>query len=206
MTIKKIKVILLVSFFVLSVSCIAVWKICFNSSLFSGTIKHSDPRHKNYTYAELNKILYCGMTKQEVIKKFGKPFYDSQDYFAYMVDINIIASHKNDAEYIGGFSIIFDKEEKVAQWDVAYAYNVAKPNPKIDKEAFERYKKSATGGDPKAQCNLGMCYFNGEYVAKDDKEAAKWFAKAAAQGDARADAMLDSLNLRKWIEDRPAQK
>ncbi|MHB9139628.1 MAG: tetratricopeptide repeat protein, partial [Victivallaceae bacterium] len=109
-------------------------------------------------------------------------------------------SHKTDAEFICGFSIIFDKAGKVIQWDPAYTRNVAKPNPKIDKEAFERYKKSATEGDPKAQCNLGMCYFNGEYTVKDDKEAAKWLAKAASQGDARAGAMLDSLNLRKLVE------
>ena len=34
--------------------------------------------------------------------------------------------------------------------------------------------------------NLGICYNNGEGVAKDATEAVKWYRKAAEQGDARA--------------------
>jgi TPR repeat protein len=45
-----------------------------------------------------------------------------------------------------------------------------------------------TNGDARggAQYNLGICYANGEGVAKDQVKAAKWYRKAAEQNHAKA--------------------
>lgn len=37
-----------------------------------------------------------------------------------------------------------------------------------------------------AQCNLGACYENGDWVEKNLEEAVKWYTKAANQGYAKA--------------------
>lgn len=43
-------------------------------------------------------------------------------------------------------------------------------------------EKKALSGDVIAQNNLGVCYSEGNGVAKDNKEALKWYLKAANQG------------------------
>jgi TPR repeat protein len=50
--------------------------------------------------------------------------------------------------------------------------------------------KEAEAGDPVAQCNLGVCYENGQGVSKDEKEAVKWYTKSADQGNRRAQCNL----------------
>ena len=51
-------------------------------------------------------------------------------------------------------------------------------------EAIKWYvKKAAEQGSLMAQNYLGVCYYNGEGVAKNLSEAAKWFIKAAEQGN-----------------------
>lgn len=37
----------------------------------------------------------------------------------------------------------------------------------------------AKQGDPKAQFNLGLCYYNGTGIEQDYKKTVKWFLKAA---------------------------
>ena len=51
-------------------------------------------------------------------------------------------------------------------------------------------KSSAEKGDARAQNSLGICYGNGQGVAKDEVEAAKWFRKAAEQNCASAQCSL----------------
>jgi TPR repeat protein len=51
---------------------------------------------------------------------------------------------------------------------------------------FNETKARAERGDAKAQYNLGVCYKNGEGVAKDKVEAVKWYRKAAEQGSIAA--------------------
>jgi TPR repeat protein len=47
-------------------------------------------------------------------------------------------------------------------------------------------QKAAEQGDAEAQYNLGVCYANGQGVAKDEAEAVKWYRKAAEQNLALA--------------------
>ena len=51
---------------------------------------------------------------------------------------------------------------------------------------FESYKAQADKGNRVAQYNLGLCYHNGDGVAKDLVQAVSWWRKAAEQGDALA--------------------
>ena len=53
-------------------------------------------------------------------------------------------------------------------------------------EAVKWYRKAAEQGLATAQCNLGICYRNGDGVTQDYYEAVKWYRKAAEQGLARA--------------------
>src|SRR5690606_38491592 len=48
------------------------------------------------------------------------------------------------------------------------------------------YERLAAQGDPVAQNNLGVMYFQGRGVEADDARAMEWFRRAAAQGLAGA--------------------
>lgn len=51
---------------------------------------------------------------------------------------------------------------------------------------FNEAKLKAQKGDPKAQFELGVCYFYGKGVSENEEEAVKWWRKAANQGLAEA--------------------
>ena len=55
---------------------------------------------------------------------------------------------------------------------------------------FLAVEVKAKQGNAGAQFMLGLCYANGEGVAKDYVEGMKWYRKAAEQGDAVAQFML----------------
>ena len=52
---------------------------------------------------------------------------------------------------------------------------------------------AANQGYATAQCNLGVCYYNGEGVTQNKAEAARLFKLAAAQGDENAKNALKKL-------------
>lgn len=53
--------------------------------------------------------------------------------------------------------------------------------------SIEDYIKKAEDGSVKAQCTLGMFYYNGDYgVERDYSRAFEWFSKAAQQNNAFA--------------------
>ena len=58
------------------------------------------------------------------------------------------------------------------------------------KASFEETKGRAENGDVEAQYDLGVCYLEGNGVAKDSIEAVKWFRRAAEQGYAKAQRSL----------------
>jgi len=62
--------------------------------------------------------------------------------------------------------------------------------PRDSSEAVKWYRKAAERGHPKAQYNLGNCYYNGDGVSKDAAEAVRWYRKAAEQGSAKAQFTL----------------
>lgn len=52
--------------------------------------------------------------------------------------------------------------------------------------AFNSFFQAAELGDDTAQCNLAVCYFNGNGVQRNYTEAFKWYSKAAEQGNYQA--------------------
>jgi TPR repeat protein len=64
-------------------------------------------------------------------------------------------------------------------------------------ETFKRFRKAAELGEAKAQCNLGVSYYNGDGVAVDKAQAIKWFRKSAEQGNAKAERNLDRIGANK---------
>ena len=61
----------------------------------------------------------------------------------------------------------------------------------MDKEkGITLIRRSAEQGVAIAQCNLGVCYDNGEGVSQDYAQAVYWWRKAAEQGDAAAQSNL----------------
>ena len=97
------------------------------------------------------------------------------------------------------------------RWIVAVILGLLAGCSDSPKNTFEGYKARAERGDPVAQFNLGVCYHNGEGVAKDQVQAVKWFRKAADQGRASAQFNLavcyhngegvakDQVEAVKWI-------
>jgi TPR repeat protein len=57
-------------------------------------------------------------------------------------------------------------------------------------KAVEWFTLSANQGDARAQCNLGLCYYNGTGIAQDKTKAVEWFTLSAKQGDAQAQCCL----------------
>ena len=65
-------------------------------------------------------------------------------------------------------------------------------------QAFALYKAAAEYGLPRAQTNLGMMFFLGEFVGKDYEKAAAWFKKAALRHDPVAHYNLACLYYHGW--------
>src|SRR6266481_4879312 len=65
-----------------------------------------------------------------------------------------------------------------------------------DRKQLEEVKAKAEAGDADSEYRLGLCYYNGEGVAKDFSEAVKWFRKSAEQGFAQAQGYLGRCYLR----------
>ena len=62
----------------------------------------------------------------------------------------------------------------------------AKEQLSQDSISADKYREAAEQGDAEAQCNLGLCYYNGWGVKQDYTQAVYWYRKAAEQGNAKA--------------------
>lgn len=67
------------------------------------------------------------------------------------------------------------------QWRIGNFY---KDTEKNYEEAFKWYKKSAEQGNPRAENNIGNCYFRGRGVETNYEEAFRYYKKSAKQGNA----------------------
>ena len=63
----------------------------------------------------------------------------------------------------------------------AFFVSVCKAS-KITPDSLAHLQQLAGQGNAPAQCNLGICYYNGNGVTKDYTQAVSWFRKAAGQG------------------------
>ena len=54
-------------------------------------------------------------------------------------------------------------------------------------------EKAAKGGNAVAQYQVGLCYYNGDGIAKDEANAAKWFLKSMKSGYLEARKMFYSF-------------
>ncbi|HLJ48233.1 MAG TPA: tetratricopeptide repeat protein [Bryobacteraceae bacterium] len=59
--------------------------------------------------------------------------------------------------------------------------------------AFNEWKPIADSGDPNAQFNIGLMYFDGKGVPQDFEKAVEWFRRAANQGYAKAQKNLGEM-------------
>lgn len=66
-------------------------------------------------------------------------------------------------------------------------------NKKDYKTAYEKWKPLAEKGDPAAQYQFGVRYYEGNGVAKDYEVAFKWYQLAAEQGETRAQLNLGGM-------------
>ena len=60
-------------------------------------------------------------------------------------------------------------------------------------KAFNEWKPIADEGDPNAQFNIGLLYYDGKGVPQDYQQAADWFRRAADQGYAKAQQNLGEM-------------
>ena len=61
---------------------------------------------------------------------------------------------------------------------------------KVTEEELKAFRRDAARGNAEAQYNLGLCYMDGNGIAKNMTEAVKWFRKASEQGLAKAQLNL----------------
>lgn len=71
--------------------------------------------------------------------------------------------------------------------------NLLPPELQDHKQAYQRFKKSASKGWEWSQEQLGQMYEKGEGVAKDLKKASYWYTKAADKGLPFAQQKLQEL-------------
>ena len=57
---------------------------------------------------------------------------------------------------------------------------------RLHQRAAELYQAAAAQGHAKAQCNLALCYHQGNSVKQSSQRAVELYQAAAAQGDANA--------------------
>ena len=75
-----------------------------------------------------------------------------------------------------------DLGDLVSAYQFAKSILNAKNSTGDEQEAVIYLMKAAEGGNPQAQCDLGMLYYQGRCVTKDQANAAKWFTQAAIAG------------------------
>lgn len=86
-----------------------------------------------------------------------------------------------------------------AQYQISHLYQFGQGVTKDHTEALNWLKRSAQGGNAKAQYSLGNSYDSGARgLPKDDAEAAKWYRRAGDQGHAPAQLALGSLYQWGW--------
>src|SRR6266542_2119424 len=67
---------------------------------------------------------------------------------------------------------------------------LAAQQTKADQRPLKEVRAKAEAGDAESEVELGVCYEDGEGVAKDQVEAVKWYRKAAEQNDAEGQLYL----------------
>ena len=53
----------------------------------------------------------------------------------------------------------------------------------LENEFFNQFLNDAKDGNALAQYNVGICYYNGEYVEQNYEKAVSWFTKSAKNGN-----------------------
>ena len=79
-----------------------------------------------------------------------------------------------------------EQEKKEAEQKTLFEQGKKHYKNREYKEVAECFQKAAEQGLAQAQCNLGVCYEEGQGVKKDEQKAVEWYQKAADQGDAQA--------------------
>jgi TPR repeat protein len=74
------------------------------------------------------------------------------------------------------------KGDRIAQFNVGWAYMEGEGIEQNDEKAIEWYRRSADQGYMLAEYNMGWMYDRGRGVPKDEKIAVEWYIKAANQG------------------------
>ena len=100
----------------------------------------------------------------------------------------IFASPKKEAEKTADLHKEFPNafpEDVIEKENMAKRYFEKATEHSLKKEyteAVKWFRKAADMGEPNAQYNLGICYYNGQGVKQNFEEAVKWLKKAAEQG------------------------
>lgn len=101
----------------------------------------------------------------------------------YQIDMVLQSENKVTESNVDEYKINENLVEWTQKGNILY-------NRKDYKYAVEWYTKAAEQGYAEAQCNLGICYYNGDGVNQSYEKAVEWYTKAANQGDARAQCYL----------------
>ena len=80
-----------------------------------------------------------------------------------------------------------------AQFNLGYAYYLAKGIDNDYSKAVKWFRKSAEQGNSQAEYHLGFMYYMAYGVERDYNEALKWYRKSAEQGNSEGQMMLGTM-------------
>ena len=95
---------------------------------------------------------------------------------------NLSKDGKNKVKKLDEF-IETDEKKGDLEFKSALVINRNEAEKFYNEEAFKWYYKSAVNGNEKAQCIVGMYFFEGKFVKQDYDEAFKWFLKSAIMAE-----------------------
>ncbi|MDZ7796376.1 MAG: tetratricopeptide repeat protein [Candidatus Marinimicrobia bacterium] len=86
-----------------------------------------------------------------------------------------------------------EDDNSEAQFYLGHFYQHGVGVEKNAGNALDWYRRSATGGYPRAQNKMGMIYYSGSGAEQDHASAVKWFTHSAKAGDDQAQYMLGKI-------------
>jgi len=160
----------------------------------SETILSAQPiKSEANTKEPLERLIFLGMTKNQVKEVLGTPYYDGGTYFKYSDSTTVRFNSEERVSSIDGSAYeMFASSPKTldSKYEFYLHKDCGKGITKDFENAFSFFEKLGNEGNHNAQFMLAECYFHGEGVRKNPEEAVKWYKKSADQGNSNAQDML----------------
>ncbi len=211
MTTKRLRKLLFVSGFVLTVAYI------LTATLTEASIRHQPTVTTGSgadAYGFSAEVRETGLDAQRF--REAQTALQDENYFGAALPLRLLSEQGHrEAQFLmgiaysNGLGVHVDMGQAVhwyrraavqghmeAQYNLGVAYSMGSGVALDASQAAGWYRKAALQGSTDAQFNLGLLYAQGEGVNRDMLEAAKWWYQAAVHGDAAAQYALGLMYVR----------